>query len=491
MKTFKFYRQAAILFLIISHQICIGQQIDFLETEIIELGKKYKFHSGVLDEEREFWVRLPKDYDSENDDYPVVYLLDAKFGFNFTAGLLGHLEYKSVPKSILVGLVSTDRIRDFTPPPNDERLKKYYPTAGGADNFMKMFEEELFPFINTNFRTNKYKTLIGGSAGGIFVIHSLSTKPDLFNAYLSISPSLGVVTNQIVGYFEQRLKVNPEMKALLYLTMGNEAGADESGLMKLIGVLETESPKNLRWGYKIHPDETHQSNTLISQLEGFEFFYKDWFVPNPVQEYLQHGYTSFELRSKRIKNEFNVDWELDNYQCLSIMRHLNSLKRFSESRDMGLSLYNNKKTCFLFLRTLADAYQSLGDTENAARYYSEAYKIGPGDPGINKTINLLGIDKHSLVPTIKLSTADFEKLTGNYVNSWNGNNISISFSRDTILYNSPDGKFQLIPTAINRAYFINSATTVEFCFDEDIGNPASHYVLRLGDGEEIKCTRIY
>lgn len=493
MKVFRLFRQTTILWFIIAHQICIGQSVTLKETETIELGKKYSFYSDVLDEERQLWIRLPEAYDSEVDDYPVIYLLDGHFGFLYTAGLLEQLEFKNVPKSILVGVISTDRIRDFTPPRDEEWLKelyqKFFPTAGGADNFIKMFEEELFPLINSNFRTNEFKTLIGSSAGGIFTIYSLFAKPETFNAYLSISPELGIESKKFVNYFEQKLKANLDLKALFYVTMGNEEGAQQGGLMKLLSILETESPTNLRWGYKVHPNETHQSNLLISQLEGFEFFYKDWFVPNPVQEYLQHGYTSFELRSKRIKNEFNVDWELDNYQCLSIMRHLNSVKRFSESRDMGLSLYDNKKTCFLFLRTLADTYQSLGDKENARRYYSEAYIISPGDPGINKIINSLGINKHSLVPTINLSIEEFEKLTGDYVNSWNGNNISISFLRDTIVYTSPEGKFQLIPMTKSKAYFINSATTVEFFFGENIGNPASYYVLRHGDGEEIKCTR--
>lgn len=481
------------------HIICYGQQIDSVETGIIKLGEKYKFHSDVLNEEIEIWVSFPRGYETGDKDYPVVYQLDGNFGFLFTAGLLKQLVSKSVPESILIGILSTDRGRDFTPPAEVEEDYNAFPTAGGAKNYIRMLEEELIPFVNKNFRTTEFRTLFGGSLGGLFVIYSLATKPDLFNAYLSIGPSLWWNNKKAVDYFEKRLKANPEMKALLFMTMGNEGvqmgenlelgKSMMEGFMNIVNILEEESPKNLRWGYTVNYDETHYSNVAISTLQGFDFFYKDWFVSDPVLEYLQNGVSSFELRSKRIKFEFGEDWDLSTFNYLSIMRTLNTLGKFPESRDLGLSLLHKDKSYFDLFQEIVDAFLGLGDTENAITYYKEAYKSGPGDPGINKIIDSLGIDKQSLVPQIKLSSEDLQKLAGEYVNNWNGNEISISFSRDTIIYFSPDGRFQLIPTEKNKSYFNNSATTVEFYFDDDKGSPASFFILRLRDGEELRCSR--
>jgi hypothetical protein len=259
--------------------------------------------------------------------------------------------------------------------------------------------------------------------------------------------------------------------------------------MTLVDILERESPKNLRWGYKVNNDETHYSNGIISTLQGFNFFYKDWYVSDPVLEYLQNGISSFEIRSKRIKHDFNVDWDLSTFQYLSLMMTLNKLEKYSECRDLGLSILQKDIRFLEMYQELGNAFIGLGDQENAKKYYIEAYKSGPGDPGINKIIDSLGIDKQTLVPQIRLSTEDLDRFTGTYFNGWNGKEISISHSRDTIIYNSFDGEFQLLPTATNKAYFINSLTTVEFYFDGNKGSTASYFLLRLRGGEILKCPR--
>lgn len=489
MNKYKLHRQTAILLVLLAHITCFGQQTDTIESETIELGKKYKFYSNVLEEEREIWVRLPRRYNSTNENYPVVYQLDGHICFTYRAGLLEELVSKSVPQSILIGVISADRSRDFTQAPDDEKVKKRFPTAGGADNFMKMFEQDLFPFVNNNFRANEFKTLIGSSLGGQFVIYSLAKKPDLFNAYLSISPSSYSGIQSTVDYFEQSLEANPDMKALLYLTMGNEGGAALGGLMKLVAELEMESPKNLRWGYKINSNEGHYSNQIISTIQGFDFFYEDWFVSNPLQEYNQNGLSSFEMRSKRIKNEFGEEWDISTMQYMYMMTTFNTLEMFSESRNLGFSLLQKDNIHYAIFKALGDAFLGLGDMENANKYHQEAYKSSPGDPEINRILDSQGIDKQSLVPDIKLSTEEFNNLAGEYVNGGNGNSISISFSRDTILYLSPTGKYKLIPFAKNKAYFNNSPITVEFSFDGVEGSPASFFMLRTPYGEEMKCIR--
>jgi len=499
MKSFNKNIQVIFLLHCVGFLNCFGQQTDIIENGIIEVGKKYKFYSNVLEEEREIWVRLPRGYDSGTEYYPVVYQLDGNICFSFRAGLLEELVSKSVPKSILIGLINTDRNRDFTTPSEFEDDKKDFPTAGGADKFIRMFEEDLFPFVNENFRTNEYKTLIGGSLGGLFVIYSLATKPDLFNSYLSIGPALFWDNQSTVDYFKQRLKTIPDMKALLFLTMGNEGDmigerrnlgiAMMDGLTNLVNMLETESPENLRWGYKINSNERHYSNQIISTIQGFDFFYKDWFVSNPLHEYLQNGLSSFEKRSKRIKYEFGEDWDLSTMQYLYMMTTLNTLEMFSESQKLGLSLLQKEKFHFALIQALGDAFSGLADMENANKYYQEAYKSSPGDPGLNKIIDSLGIDKQSLVPDIKLSTEEFEKLAGEYVNGWNGNIVTISYAKDTISLVSPNGSGKLIPMAKNKAYWINSSTIIEFYFDGDKSKPASYFMLRNRIGEEIKFGR--
>jgi len=168
---------------------------------------------------------------------------------------------------------------------------------------------------------------------------------------------------------------------------------------------------------------------------------------------------------------------------------LNEFNMFSACRDLGIYLINKNITGFFFMQTIADAYQGLGDRENAIKYYSETYKYGPGHSGINKIIDSLGIDKQSLVPRVNLSTKELELLTGDYMNSNNGNIVSISYAKDTISFATPWDSGKLIPMARDKAYFINRPSTIKFYFTGSKGDPASYFIRRYGDGNTLKFTR--
>ena len=63
--------------------------------------------------------------------------------------------------------------------------------VGGADAFLKVFKDELIPFVEDHFEvSNSDRVLIGNSLSGLAALHSLLTHPNLFNRYLIISPSL-------------------------------------------------------------------------------------------------------------------------------------------------------------------------------------------------------------------------------------------------------------------------------------------------------------
>jgi predicted alpha/beta superfamily hydrolase len=62
--------------------------------------------------------------------------------------------------------------------------KKSYPTTGHSDKFTLFLEKELQPFVQSKFKTNQSKTIIGQSLGGLLATEILFKKPGLFNKYL-------------------------------------------------------------------------------------------------------------------------------------------------------------------------------------------------------------------------------------------------------------------------------------------------------------------
>lgn len=160
------------------------------------LGQIDEIMSEELNEKRLLNIYLPDGYNPKDTvTYPVIYLLDGSADEDFIhiAGLVqfNSFEWVSrVPKSIVVGIATVDRRRDFTFPTTIETDRKAYPTAGHSDRFISFIDKELQPYVRANYRTNKSKTIIGQSLGGLLAAEILVKKPTLFNKYIIVSPSV-------------------------------------------------------------------------------------------------------------------------------------------------------------------------------------------------------------------------------------------------------------------------------------------------------------
>lgn len=147
------------------------------------LGVITQLKSVVLGETRTLNIYLPEGYQKKDTTkYPVVYLLDGSADEDFIH-ISGLYQFNSfpwvnrVPKSIVVGIASVDRQRDFTYPTTIEKDRGLYKTAGHSANFISFIEHELQPYIERTFKVNGSRTLIGQSLGGLLATEILITRP--------------------------------------------------------------------------------------------------------------------------------------------------------------------------------------------------------------------------------------------------------------------------------------------------------------------------
>ncbi len=192
------------------------------------LGEIHEFQSTILDEKRTLNIYLPDGY-NRNDSvkYPVIYLLDGSADEDFIH-IVGLVQYNSfewinkIPKSIVVGIVTVDRRRDFTFPTTIETDKKRYPTTGHSDAFIAFLETELQPFVNKSFKTTNAKTLIGQSLGGLLATEILFKRPTLFNKYIIVSPSLWWDNGSVLNVNSEMLDVSFNQQTDVYIAVGKE-----------------------------------------------------------------------------------------------------------------------------------------------------------------------------------------------------------------------------------------------------------------------------
>ena len=201
------HNKLAFLFLFIGFCDTIVAQskspVETNKSEPINIGRSVVIRSAILSEKRTINICLPAEYSNDSTStYPVIYLLDGGIDEDFIhiAGLVRYNNTPWVnrfPGSIVVGIENTNRKRDFTfATPDLDFLgkvgfdKNSFPSYGGSANFIAFIEKELQPFIQHTLKTNGSRTIIGESLGGLLATEILLSKPDLFDTYVIISPSL-------------------------------------------------------------------------------------------------------------------------------------------------------------------------------------------------------------------------------------------------------------------------------------------------------------
>ena len=249
------------------------------------LGSIEELESKILGENRILNIYLPEGYiPNDTTRYPVVYLLDGSADEDFihTVGLFQFNTFSwidRVPKSIVIGIATVDRRRDFTFPSTIESEKKNFPTTGHSDKFISFLEEELKPFINNKYKTNSSAMLIGQSLGGLLASEILLKRPEMFNKYLIISPSIWWDNGSLLNQSSQVIE-KLSQKTDVYIGVGKEGLTPgefprvmEVDANLLVEKLNNSKNKNIAVYFDYLPDEDHATISHQAIFNGLRMLY--------------------------------------------------------------------------------------------------------------------------------------------------------------------------------------------------------------------------
>lgn len=236
----------------------------------LTIGEIRTIKSKVLNEDRILNIYLPQNFDKAKS-YPVIYLLDGSMNEDFihVTGLIQFFnQMYSMPETILVGIANVDRKRDFTFHTDLKDLQKDYPTTGHSDKFISFLEKELKPYIESQFKTTD-KYLFGQSLGGLLATEILLKKPEMFNHYFIISPSLWWDDESLLKQVGQLLTKIPDTKKFIYISVGKgEHPVMVKDAEDLYDVLKKSNKKNWTIEYKMMETDNHATILHRSLYEG-------------------------------------------------------------------------------------------------------------------------------------------------------------------------------------------------------------------------------
>ena len=223
-------------------------------------------------------INLPGGYASSGKKYPVIYLMDSQWDFPLVAALYGEQYYDGfIPEVIIVGVTwggikpnpDSLRARDYTP-----TKENGVPQSGGADNFLLFMKNELFPFIESNYRADKTdRTLMGCSLGGLFTLYTLFSHTDMFQRYVAASPAFGW-GNEVIYQCEKKYFENKSNSpAKLFMCIG---GVETSapGFEKLSKYLNDRHYPSLEIESKVLENTGHSGTKGEGFARGLQFVFK-------------------------------------------------------------------------------------------------------------------------------------------------------------------------------------------------------------------------
>lgn len=173
-------------------------------------------------------VILPESYVSVNSThYPVLYLLDGYWNKQSIAGVYRGLRFDNVlPEIIIVSIeypdtienVEDQRMKDLTP-----KYDKRFEIGGGAETFLQVITQQLVPFIETNYRVDRSRTILTGhSLAGLFTLYAMYENPEEFTHYAAISPSALWADEYLKEIDNQYSKNAQSLEANVFITYGTD-----------------------------------------------------------------------------------------------------------------------------------------------------------------------------------------------------------------------------------------------------------------------------
>lgn len=360
-------------------------------------------YSKALNQERQFWVALPDNYDS-TASYPVIYLLDAEDHFDITFAVTNELaKNDKMPKHILIGIPKINdliRFKDLTfntknPLDYDPSINPEYfnnpENFGGGVQFLDYIENELIPWVNKNNKTNGYNILIGHSLSGYFGAYSLPIQKS-FSAFQLYDPSVFCNSNEAVKNLEKKINLAGLVNVFISSALAKKEG-DENGKKIALNAIDSlirtiDNFAEIRLGSSYYANEGHLSMFMYSLIDGFTFLYEGfefgYILPTmniTIDEYVTH----YQKLSK--STGFNFSPPMDGIRWVAYANHYQ--KNWSEALKGYCLCEKNFQNDFNVNSEIAECYLNIKEIKLSLKYYNICKKIDPNNNNINEKIKEL------------------------------------------------------------------------------------------------------
>jgi predicted alpha/beta superfamily hydrolase len=387
----------------------IGQVITNAQSSgyLTCIGVTDSLYSNVLGESRDIYIQIPDNYhDNIIKQYPVAYILDGEVFLPTVNNVLNFYSGGFMPEMVLVGISNANhRTRDLTTSKITTNYGMPYNEENGeAINFLKFIEEELIPYVESQYRVTNYKTLIGHSYGGLFTVYTLLNRPNLFSNYIAIDPSLDWDNQRLLNEAKEKLSSYNYQEKSLYVSLGGQLHMQDPNVtidnvmqdksnftlfarsnLAFSEIVKQNKNNGLYFDWKFYPRDLHGTMALPSIMDGFISVF-DWFQMentykiNSFDTSIEELSNIIKYREEKLKTHFGYSVPPYPEELLNMSGYMNmDMEQMAKAKmyfDFSIKYYSESANAY---DSMADYYERIGDNQNAIKFVTKAFEISKDD----------------------------------------------------------------------------------------------------------------
>jgi predicted alpha/beta superfamily hydrolase len=323
---------------------------------------------------RAFTIVTPPSYESSPEKkYPTLVLLDGEYLLDPFEGALKYGNYwDDLPEMIIIAIHQNNGDTRFTDSEFDDAG---FPSGSGAQ-FFEFIGQELFPYLESKYRTLPFRVIAGHDTTAGFLNFYLYKDNPIFNGYISLAPEMAPEMESRVADRLSKLT-----KPVLYYQATGENDLAEINEKATELDTKIKAIPNQKFGYlnDTFKGASHYS-LVIKAIPNALYFIFDGYQPISMLEFqnkilkLDSGYTDYLIKKYEDLNTklgLQIKPRLSDFKAIeaAIMKN----KAYPEFQT--LAAYANKHYPKTILGTYHQAmyYEKTGNFKKALKEYQKAF----------------------------------------------------------------------------------------------------------------------
>jgi predicted alpha/beta superfamily hydrolase len=334
----------------------------------------YREIDGPDGEKRQLKIQVPRNYEKNVDTmYPVIVVFDGDYLFEPVAGIADYYSYwDEMPDAIVVGInQSKTKAEDFA----CDEINGLPSETGAA--FFEFISYDLFNFIDNNYRTVPFRTIVGHGDSANFLNFYLFQEKPFFNSYISLSPSF-------TPKMELRLKEQfTDLQTPIYYsltTAEDDRKRSKTSIGALNKSLEAISNDNFDYNYNYYKGKSHYELVNHAIPTAFEKIYKIY-KPIDRKEYkekmltIDEG-TAYDYLVKKydtIKSLYGLDKQIRINDFNAAEAALKKTEEWEAFKLLGKLAKEEYPESMLGMYYMGIHYENIGEPKKAIKAYQSGF----------------------------------------------------------------------------------------------------------------------